>query len=298
MSLNISSWIKASRLQTLPLSLAGIILGSFIAKSNGFWNFKIFLLACITTILLQVLSNFANDFGDGVKGTDNLDRIGPKRMIATGAISINSMKNAIISLSILSLLSVLILIYLAFDNFLFSIIFFVLGIISVIAAIKYTIGKNAYGYSGFGDIFVFVFFGILAVIGSYFLQSKHLEIYLILPAVGIGMLCVSVLNLNNMRDINSDKKAGKNTIVVKIGLEKAKKYHLVLVTLPFVSLNIFCIIFESYYALLFNLLFVVVVKHLQIVFTCQAPEKLNPELKKMAIITFLVSVIIAFGISY
>ena len=238
--------LSAARLRTLPLSLSGIIVGSAIAFSEGFFNYTILIFALITTVGLQVLSNFANDYGDGVKGTDNLERVGPMRAIQSGIISDKEMLRAMIVTTILTLFSAITLIYLSFrgDNLSYSFFFFFLGIAAVIAAIKYTVGKSAYGYNGLGDVFVFIFFGLVSVLGSYFLYTKELHFEVLLPAISIGLLSVGVLNLNNMRDINSDKKSNKNTLVVKIGLERAKKYHFVLLItamitgLLYVGLNI------------------------------------------------------------
>ncbi len=290
-------WIKAARLRTLPLSLSGIILGSLIAKYEGFWDWYIFIFAALTTILFQVLSNFANDYGDGVKGTDNEERIGPKRMIQTGEISQKEMKNAIIYLSILSVISTIVLIYFAFgkDNFIYSLLFLVLGIASISAAIKYTVGNSAYGYRGLGDLFVFIFFGLLAVFGTYFLFNQCINLLIILPATSIGLLSTAVLNLNNMRDINSDKNAGKNTLVVKMGFEKAKKYHTLLIVIPFILLITYCILINKIEALGFLVFFVPMSIHLKKVISNQNPVELDPELKKVALTTFFVS--ITLGIS-
>jgi 1,4-dihydroxy-2-naphthoate octaprenyltransferase len=190
------------------------------------WESPIFWLAILTTIGFQVLSNFANDYGDGVKGTD-LHRKGEKRMVASGLISPKQMKLGMTITAVFTLFIASLLIFMAFGNehFLLAFIFFNLAIASVIAAVKYTVGKSAYGYSGFGDLFVFVFFGVVSVLGSYFLFTKNLHWNMVLPAVSIGLFSTAVLNLNNMRDIENDSIAGKLTLVVKMGTTKAKKYH-------------------------------------------------------------------------
>ena len=225
--MDVKSYFKAARLRTLPLSVSGIIVGAGLAISEGYFDTLIFVLALLTTIGFQVISNFANDYGDGIKGTDNEDRVGPKRAIQSGEITPKQMLKAIIYTSIVTFIIALILIYIAFgkDDFLNLGIFFVLGILSIAAAIKYTVGSKAYGYSGFGDVFVFMFFGLLSVLGSYYLFSKELNIINILPAFTIGFLSVGVLNLNNMRDRESDLKSNKRTLVVKIGDEMSKYYH-------------------------------------------------------------------------
>ena len=213
---NISTWISAMRLRTLPLSISGIIVGSFLAVSAGLFNWLIFLLAIITTIGFQVISNFANDYGDGVKGTDAI-RIGEERMVSSGKISPKQMKKAIMISVILTIIFALFLIYESFglSNFGYSVLFFILGIVSVVAAIKYTVGNLAYGYSGFGDVFVFLFFGLLSVLGSYFLFTKEIYFLLTLPAISIGLLSTAVLNLNNMRDYQNDKKSKKIPLLSK-----------------------------------------------------------------------------------
>ena len=234
-------YIQAARLRTLPLSISGIVLGCFLAASQEAFNWNICVLAIITTIGLQVLSNFANDYGDGVKGTDSDDRVGPERALQSGVISPKQMLNAIKITGTFTLLIAMFLIYISFgiENFGYSLLFFFLGIGSIVAAIKYTMGKNAYGYSGFGDIFVFLFFGLLSVCGSYFLFTKQLDFTIFLPAASIGMLSVGVLNLNNMRDRVSDSKSGKNTLVVQIGIEYAKYYHYYLLVASFLFTLLF-----------------------------------------------------------
>lgn len=293
-------WIQAARLRTLPLSVSGIIVGSAYAYYQGFSDWRIVVLALLTTLGLQVLSNYANDYGDGVKGTD-ANRIGEKRLVAAGVITAEQMKKAVIITAILTFIIALLLIYVAFgkENFALSLIFILLGIGSIGAAIKYTVGKSAYGYSGFGDVFVFIFFGLVSVIGSNFLFTHFIDWKLFLPATAIGLLSVAVLNLNNMRDIENDKIAGKNTLVVKMGLENAKIYHHFLIVLPFVLLFIFSIgintrIFLSFFVFIFFL------KHLEKVRKSTQYEDFDPELKKVALGTFVLSLLffISFTIEF
>jgi len=162
----IKSYIQAARLRTLPLSVSGIIVGSFLAASENAFNWKICAIALATTIAFQILSNYANDYGDGVKGTDNENRVGPARALQSGAISHHQMLNAIKITATLSFLLALFLIYLAFGQKYigYSFLFIILGIAAIGAALKYTMGKKAYGYSGFGDVFVFIFFGLVIII--------------------------------------------------------------------------------------------------------------------------------------
>lgn len=297
-------WIEAARLRTLPLSVSGIIVGSMYAlrptdvidTPTEVFSWKIFALAMITTLGLQILSNFANDYGDGMKGTDNADRVGPQRAIQSGVITPQAMKRAIILTSGLTLIAAILLIYYSFKdtNIGYSLFFLVLGILAIASAIRYTVGNTAYGYRGFGDLFVFVFFGLVSTLGVNFLYSKEVEWLLIMPATAIGFLSVGVLNLNNMRDEASDKKSNKNTIVVKIGGANAKKYHYFLIVSAMVLVLLFAVLSE--YRLdqyLFVLAFIPLTKHLNTVCKNQEPRALDPELKKLALSTFALSILLA-----
>lgn len=292
-------WINAARLRTLPLSISGIIVGTFLAADKGFVNLKITVLAILTTVGFQVLSNFANDYGDGVKGTDNDDRIGPKRTIQSGKIKPKQMMHAMVITTIVTLIIALFLIYVAFgkENFVLSITFFLLGITSIIAAIKYTVGSKAYGYMGLGDLFVLLFFGWLSVVGSYFLYTKSLDWLIFIPATAIGFLSMGVLNLNNMRDFESDKKAGKNTLIVKLGYKFGKIYHSVLLlSAIFLSLLYTFIYFNSAYQLLFLISLIPLGKHFMVVINNNNPKDLDGELKILALSTFLFALLFGLGI--
>jgi 1,4-dihydroxy-2-naphthoate octaprenyltransferase len=303
-------WIEAARIRTLPLSVSGIIVGSMYALANPtdniltpteVFNWRIFGFAILTTLGLQILSNFANDYGDGIKGTDNEDRVGPKRAIQSGVITPQAMKVAIIITALLTLLSAILLIYFAFTdtNIYYSLFYLVLGILAILSAIRYTIGSKAYGYRGFGDVFVFVFFGLVSTLGVNFLYSEQIDIELLLPAAAIGFLSVGVLNLNNMRDEESDRKVGKNTLVVKMGGKKAKLYHYFLVTFAMALVLVFALInnfkFDQY---LFLLAYLPLTNHLIIVYKNKNAKALDPELKKLALSTFLLSVLLALCMIY
>lgn len=294
-------WIEAARLRTLPLSVSGIIVGSFYAMSQAIFNWNIVIFALLTTLGLQILSNFANDYGDGVKGTDNDDRVGPKRAIQSGVISPQQMKNAIKITAAITLIFALLLIYFSFKGryLMYSLFFFGLGILAIASAIRYTVGNSAYGYRGYGDIFVFVFFGLVSTFGVYFMFSKEIDWLLLLPATAIGFLSVGVLNLNNMRDEASDRKVGKNTIVVKIGGQKAKKYHYFLVITAMLLVLLFAFLndfhFDQYF---FVVAYFPLTSHLITVYKNKEPRALDPELKKLAISTFLLSVLLALGLIY
>lgn len=303
-------WIEAARVRTLPLSVSGIIVGSMYALSRPtdevltptqVFSWKIFGLLLLTTIGLQILSNFANDYGDGIKGTDNADRVGPARAIQSGVISPASMKRAIVITAFLTFLSAVALIYYAFHfkYFYYSVVFLLLGIMAIASAIRYTVGKGAYGYKGYGDLFVFVFFGLVSTFGSYFMFAKELNILLLLPSISIGFLSVGVLNLNNMRDEESDRNAGKNTIVVKKGGVWAKKYHFFLVISAMVLVLFFGFLngfhLDQY---LFIVAYFPLTSHLITVYKNNNPKLLDPELKKLAISTFLLSILLALSIIY
>jgi 1,4-dihydroxy-2-naphthoate octaprenyltransferase len=298
-------WIEAARLRTLPLSVSGIIVGSMYALAHPtdnvltpteVFNWRLFGFAILTTLGLQILSNFANDYGDGMKGTDNQDRVGPKRAIQSGVISPESMKRAIILTSVLTLISAIILIYYAFrdTNLGYSLFYLVLGILAIASAIRYTVGNSAYGYRGFGDVFVFVFFGLVSTLGVNFLYSKQLDLVLILPATAIGFLSVAVLNLNNMRDEASDRKSGKNTLVVKMGAANAKMYHYFLIVAAMVLILVFALLSDFHFdQYLFLIAYVPLTKHMVNVYKNQDPKALDPELKKVALSTFALSVLLA-----
>ncbi|WP_340113004.1 1,4-dihydroxy-2-naphthoate polyprenyltransferase [Maribellus mangrovi] len=292
-------WIEAFRLRTLPLALSSAILGSFLAYADGQFNPLVFGLAISTTIFLQILSNLANDFGDSLHGTDNEKRLGPLRTVQSGKISKTEMKRLIATFVILSLISGGLLIFSGIKtaNAGMIILFFVLGIASIVAAIKYTVGQNPYGYSGFGDIFVFVFFGLLGVCGTYFLHTNHFDPLLLLPAASIGFLSAGVLNLNNMRDIENDAASGKKTLVVRMGSQKAKVYHASLIILsPVLSLIYVIRTWQSVYQLMFLLSIFPLGFHLYEVFKNHVPDKLNNQLKILALTTFFFSVTYSIGI--
>ena len=292
-------WIQAARLRTLPLSVSGILVGGSYAFYKGFENNLLFILAILTTLSLQILSNFANDYGDGIKGTDNENRIGPKRAVQSGAISKNAMKKGIFITVLVTLALAISLIYVSFgyENLGYSLLFLGLGIAAIVAALKYTIGNSAYGYRGLGDVFVFVFFGLVSVLGSNFLFTKTSYFWLLVPAVAIGLLIVAVLNLNNMRDIENDKNSNKNTIVVKMGFEKAKNYHFFLITAALLLLYIFGLSLTLRNVVLI-LVGYIMVKHLKFVKEVTQPQTLDPELKKVALFTFLMSIILSISMLF
>jgi|TARA_B110000090_G_scaffold45951_1_gene51975 1,4-dihydroxy-2-naphthoate octaprenyltransferase len=287
-------WISACRLRTLPLSISGAIVGSGVAYSMGLFNLTVFVFTILTTLSFQILSNLANDYGDGVKGTDNENRIGPERALQSGIISPKQMRNAIIVNVIICLLLVLALVYQAFgaDQFITSSVFIVLGVLAIIAAIKYTIGASAYGYKALGDIMVFLFFGWLSVLGTYFLYSKEIDFLMLLPASAIGLLSAGVLNLNNMRDFESDKLSDKHTLAGYLGLKNARNYHLTLILTAMVLMLLY---FElspqniSIWVIMIG--FIPLFIHLSIFYKVASPKGYDPQLKVLALSTFLLALI-------
>jgi 1,4-dihydroxy-2-naphthoate octaprenyltransferase len=302
----IGAWIGAMRLRTLPLSFSVIIVGNALVYNyweiccmfcdDFIFNWSIFGLTLLTTLLLQILSNLANDYGDAKKGADNDDRIGPERAIQSGLISASEMLKAIILFSILSLVAGIGLLFIAFkDNLNITfLIFLILGILSIAAAIKYTVGKSAYGYKAMGDLFVFIFFGLVGVIGSGYLQTQNVNSHLIYAGIAMGALCVAVLNLNNMRDRISDQKVNKNTLAVRLGFKKSKYYHYFLFILAYSCL--FPVLFYWHWSSFIYLPVIFIhALHIIKVYKITEPSKFDPELKKIALSTFLLSLII-FGI--
>lgn len=291
-------WIVALRLRTLPLALAGWMVSISIVAIQRSVNWTVAILTLVTAFLLQILSNLANDYGDAVSGVDSDHRQGPDRMVQAGHISKGAMGRAVVFLAFLSLLVGCRLLFLAFSSdFLLIFIFLIVGLASIVAAVKYTVGKNPYGYAGFGDLFVFVFFGIVLVFGTYYLQVQSLDWMVLLPASSIGLLSIAVLNVNNIRDIESDRLSGKNSIPVRIGRKNAVLYHAFLLFGALAT----AVIFSWYHYISWpQFLFVIIsfffIRNIKAVMKYPAAE-LDPFLKQMAISTLLFSILFAVGLS-
>jgi 1,4-dihydroxy-2-naphthoate octaprenyltransferase len=295
--LEIKIWIKAFRLRTLPLALSSVALGCFVANYDGALNWKVCVLAASTTLFLQILSNLANDYGDSKHGTDNLDRVGPLRAVQSGIIAPKEMKQVVILFMTLSFISGLWLIYEGTKGIplINVVLFLALGLGAIAAAVKYTIGDHPYGYSGFGDLFVFIFFGLTGVIGTYYLNTHKLNWEILLPASAMGFLSAGVLNLNNMRDRVNDEISGKHTLVVKMGMQKAKWYHFFLLLGSVLSgLTYMLINYHSPFQLLFLITLPMLWINVAVVFKNTVPQELDPYLKKLALASLLFS--FAFGI--
>jgi 1,4-dihydroxy-2-naphthoate octaprenyltransferase len=292
------SWLKASRLRTLPLALSSILMGSFLAIETGNYSWTVIVLAIITTTLLQVLSNFANDYGDSMKGTDNEYRLGPVRTVQGGEISPKQMRAAIILLVVFTLISGIWLIYESFgSDFKNALLFLIIGVLAIIASIKYTVGSKSYGYAGFGDVFVFLFFGLVAVTGTYYLNTLDFRWQLLLPAATLGFFSTAVLNLNNMRDVENDLNSGKKTLVVRLGYKRARFYQLMLIFSGFLTALLFTVLtFGSYLEFLFLITLPLFITNLVNIYKVEDHKKLDPYLRKTAIATLLFVVVFGIGL--
>ena len=292
-------WWETARPKTLPLALASIFTGSALgywANPQGF-NGLVMALCLLTTILLQVLSNFANDYGDHQKGSDTEERIGPLRGIQKGAISAKELKWGLILMVGASFLSGSFLIGIAYENLSDLLAFAGLGILAIVAAITYTVGAKPYGYMGLGDISVLVFFGLLGVGGTYYLQTHSIDSHIILPAIGSGLLASAVLNINNLRDIEQDAKAGKNTLAVRLGAYKGRVYHCILLSVAALCYLAFAVATAiSWTNYLFVLAMPLLAKHAIFVYRSQQPSELRPMLAQMSMISLLINILFSLGL--
>lgn len=290
---SLKSWVSAFRPRTLFLAAGTAICGSGLAYFSGHFSWFVFLLTLLIASILQTLSNLANDLGDFQHGTDTTgERLGPQRAMQSGAVTYREMKNAIYITSAFAVLVGCLLVYsaLQFMSVWYIIAFLFVGLLAIVAAVKYTVGDNPYGYKGLGDVFSFVFFGPVPVVGTYFLHTHQLDLLPWLPAVGLGLLSTAVLNTNNMRDIENDKNAGKITIPVRLGITNAKRYHacLILGTLfCFVAFNMLYL--TSWVQCLYLIVFILFLKILTDVFRIHDNRNLDPYLKYTSFSTFLLS---------
>jgi len=286
-------WLSAARPRTLPLALASIFMGSFLAASAGQFDWLIFSLCCLTTIALQVLSNFANDYGDTQNGADLAGRVGPQRAVQSGAITSKQMLNGIYILTVICLIFGVSLLYFSLKDISIQAFwgFFGIGLLSILAAYTYTAGKNPYGYAGLGDISVLIFFGLIGVLGSNYLFTKTFDWVNVLPAVSCGLFATGVLNINNIRDIESDTRAGKKTIPARLGKRKAIIYHWLILGLGMISILTFSILqgeSKFYYIVVFPLFFWNGLK------VARLPNP-DPMLKQMALSTLFF--VLLFGLT-
>lgn len=288
-------WLSAIRPRTLFLSVATSLTGSAVAYSSGHFSVTILVLTLLTAALLQLLSNLANDLGDYQQGTDITgERVGPKRAVQSGAISPREMKMGIGLAIFLSIVVGTWLIYEAarFISIFYIVLFLVLGILSIIAAITYTAGKYPYGYVGMGDFFSFAFFGLVSVVGTYFLHTHIFDFMPWLPATGVGCFTVLVLNINNMRDMDNDIKSGKITIAAKLGYAKARIYHALITLVGIACFAIYSVMYATHwYQFLYLLSSVLFLKILIAIFRTDEKGQLDPFLKKTSVATFIFSLV-------
>lgn len=289
-------WLSAFRLRTLPLAASSVIAGSAMAWHQDIFSWTTFWLALITTFLLQVLSNLANDYGDYSHGVDNEQRVGPARAMQSGAITKSQMQRALVINTILALISGISLLWFSLGErgeFYPALLLLGMGMLAIAAAFKYTVGKNPYGYLGLGDLAVFIFFGLTGVIGTYYLHTGILSAHVLLPAATIGLFSAAVLNLNNLRDHENDRSSGKNTLVVRMGFSNGKIYQMLLITGATCCAIVLCLMsgdaFYRWFTLLIPALqWLLLVK----VFRTKIPADLDGELKKVALSTFAYSLLL------
>ena len=295
--MKLKSLIEAARLRTLPLSVSGIIVGCGMAFADNSFNGLLFALLLATTILLQVLGNFANDLGDFQHGTDNEKRVGPKRTLQSGGLTITEMKHGIVLATILAFLVGILMLWVSFGFGFGFWVFVGIGVAAIVAAMRYTMGNNPFGYRGLGDLMVFIFFGLATVVGSYYIVTHNVTLNAILMGTAIGLMSVGVLNINNLRDSESDIQSGKMTIVVKLGTQFGRIYHIVLCLAAVALVVVSLINGRSVLTLLWVVLPAsLLMAHGIRVFRAADVKTLDPELKKLSLTTLLMSVLYAVAV--
>jgi len=293
------SWLKAARLRTLPLALSGILMGSALAAFYGTFNLAVFILSVLTATLIQVFSNFANDYGDFQKGTDNHQRLGPTRTMQGGEITVKEMKKGMIAVGGFSFVLGIILVFIGtWDHSPLAFFVFIgLGILALLAAYFYTAGKKSYGYIGLGDLSVFLFFGLLPVIGVFYLHTGFLQSSILLPAVSMGLFSTGVLNLNNMRDIENDKQSGKITLAVKMGSTGSYIYHSFLILGGWLTSILFILkVQKSIWQWIFLLILPVFILDLIKIYRTEHNRQLDPFLKRLALQTLAFTLLFSMGL--
>ncbi len=290
-------WLEAARPKTLPLAVASIVCGSAIAAWHHQFNLPVMLLALLTALLLQILSNLSNDYGDAVKGTDNEHRIGPRRAVQSGLVTPKAMRKAMAFNVILIAISGLSLIAIACHSLRDIVGFLILGSMAIVASVAYTVGKKPYGYLGLGDISVLIFFGWLGVAGTYFLQTGSIQWFVMLPATACGLLAVGVLNINNLRDIDNDKASGKYTLAVRMGPKWGRTYHLFLLGGSLLCLALFNLLeAHSLLGWLFILSTPLIYKHGKQVWESTSGDQLRPMMPIMVKCALITNLLFAAGI--
>ena len=289
--------LELARLRTLPLALAVICCGNALAYTHGAWRFSVFLLSLLTALSLQILSNIANDYGDGVRGTDrHRPASAPRRLTASGAVSIRQMRQLLAAGVLASLSFGIALLAVSSPSWSDLLLFLLLGALAILAAITYTVGRYAYGHHALGEVSVFCFFGLLGVIGSYYLQSGRYRPAVRLPATGCGLLSAAVLHVNNMRDIDSDAAVGKSTIAVKLGFARSKTFHLALLAAAVLCYFAYAVIAPA--SLLWLLACPALARHAQRIFRAADPVCAGRELKAIVLITCAINLLFSLGLCF
>lgn len=291
------AWLESLRLRTLPLAFASIVMGSAIASLQGVFHPLIALLALLTAGLLQILSNLANDYGDAEKGSDTPDRVGPLRGMQKGLITAPQMKQVIMLTVALTVISGVALIAVACQKPSDVLGFLILGLLSIGAAITYTVGTRPYGYMGLGDISVLIFFGWISVAGTFYLQAGHFDWIVMLPATATGLLATAVLNINNLRDIETDSANGKNTLAVRLGPVNARRYHTIILTAAAICLAMFSAAYVRHWTgWLFLLAIPMLAIHIHRVKNAKTSMEVRPLLEHMVKAALLTNVLFALGL--
>lgn len=297
----IKHWISAFRFRTLLLAVAGVVLGTGLAIHTGTFSLSTALLALLLAISIQILSNLSNDLGDFQKGTDTTGkRQGPTRALQGGNITPKEMKTGIIINIVFVAIVGLTLVFTSIKNLndISTYILLGIGAVSILSAILYTLGKHAYGYSGWGDFFAFLFFGPVAVVGTYFLHTNVFSIPPIFPAIGLGLVSTMILNVNNMRDIENDIESRKITVASKMGLNNAKIYHLIMTLALFASFIIYSIAFASHpwYRYSYIIVFVFQLNIMRNIWK-ERDHKLDPYLKQTALAGLALAILFSLSIN-
>lgn len=284
--------IRSMRLRTLPLSLSGVILGLLLAYADGYGSWMVTLFALLTAVSLQILSNVSNELGDFQAGTDIDERHGPANSLQRGLLTVTDFTRMIRVLACATALFGLCLIFASFPTLLSwkPWVLSVVGLGAIWAAIHYTLGHHPYGYRGWGDLFVFIFFGLVSVFGGYFVASNVLNVWLLLPASAIGLFSVAVLNVNNIRDIETDIRT-RVTLPVRHGERWAKIYHTVLIVLGWLLLLVYLAVCgRSFWCWLTLIVMPLYAQHLKGVWRLSGKE-LDPMLPLLVLSTFVLSVV-------
>lgn len=290
------AWLDTARPKTLPLAVAIILTGAALSQWHGSFSWSVTLLCLLTATSLQIVSNFANDYGDYRKGSDTAERIGPLRAIQQGQMTVIQLRKGLITAIMASFISGVLLIATAYENINDLIVFGILGLLAILAAVTYTVGKKPYGYLGLGDISVFLFFGLLSVCGTYYLQTHELSGDIFLPASACGLLSTAVLNINNLRDIEQDKKAGKNTLVVKIGSENGRIYHCFLLSGAVLCYALFALKHKPVLLSVIAIIALLLAKHARFVVAHKEPAALRPMLAKMSMLALICTALFSLGL--